>query len=167
MNKPLKKAKCKTVQELCSLTWNAPAGENVWESPDGTTVIWRCCGTDWWILTEHPEVGRSLARLSNVSRVTQCVLGGYCEGFAVPWKKFKTRSLANALSPAGDTTEDVPADSEANEPLKVGLYGTEFEVEELKSPPRCSPGPAPRPCRASGPGRVRPKCRPARRMLWK
>ena len=44
MNKSPKKAKCTTAQELCSLTWNAPAGENLWESPDGTTGIWRCCG---------------------------------------------------------------------------------------------------------------------------
>ena len=133
MNKSLKKAKCKTARELCSLTWNAPAGENVWESPDGTTVIWRCCDTDWRIWTEHPEVGRSLDELTNVEVFTQCVLGGYCEGFAVPWKKFKTCSLANALSPAHDTTEDVPVDSEADGALKVGQCGVFSEVADLES----------------------------------
>ena len=133
MNKSPKKTKCKTAQELCSLTWNAPAGENVWESPDGTTVIWRCCGTDWWIQTEHPGVGRRLAELTNVEVFTQCVLGGYCEGFGLPWKKFKTCSLANALSPAHDNTEGVPVDSGANEPLKVGPYGMFSEVGEAES----------------------------------
>ena len=133
MNKSPKKAKCKTAQKLCSLTWNAPAGENVWESPDGTTVIWRVCDTDWRIWTEHPEVGRSLDELTNVEVFTQCVLGGYSEGFAVPWKNFRTRSLANALSPACDAIEDVPVDSEANGALKVGLYGMFSEVGEAES----------------------------------
>ena len=133
MNKSPKKAKRETAQELCSLTWNAPAGEYAWESPDGTTLIWRCYDTTWRIQTKNPQVGQKLAPLSNVDVVHQWVLGGYCEVFLVPWQKFKTCSLANALSPACDTTKDVPADSEANEPLKVGLCGAFSEVGDLES----------------------------------
>ena len=122
-----------TAQELCSLAWNAPAGENAWESPDGTTLIWRCGDTTWWIRTENALVGQRLARLSNVLVITQWIVGGYCEGFLVPWQKFKTCSLANALSPACDTPGDIPADSGANEALKVGLYDRVSEIGEAES----------------------------------
>lgn len=133
MNKSPKKAKCKTAKELCSVRWNARAGENAWRSPDGTTVIWRYYDSTWVVWTENPLVGRRLSRLSNVRPYTQRVAGGYCEGFLVPWEKFKTCSVANALGPACDAPEGVPANPGANEASKVGLYGVFSEVGKAES----------------------------------
>ena len=72
-----------------------------WESPDGTTSLWRHDGLTWRIWTGNPQVGQRLARLSKANRMLfSQVVGGYLAVYEVPWMKFSTQSLANALAPA-------------------------------------------------------------------
>ncbi len=89
-----------TAQDLCSLQWNQPEGEIAWRSPDETTSLWRAYDSAWKIQTCNPLVAQRLNGLSKVDSMPFCPRGRYATVFDVPWMKFSTKSLANALLPA-------------------------------------------------------------------
>ena len=86
-------------KELCGLKWNSPEGDT-WYSPDGTTSIWRSFDSTWKIQTTNPVVAQRLNGLSKIDSMQFCPHGRYATVFDVPWMKFSTQSLGNALFPA-------------------------------------------------------------------
>ena len=92
-----------TARELCGLRWNQPEGEIAWQSPDGTTSLWRSYDSAWKIQTTNPIVAKRLNGLSKVDSRPFCTRGLYATVFDVPWMKFSTKSLGNALAAACNT----------------------------------------------------------------
>ena len=88
-----------TAQDLCGLRWNQREGDT-WHSPDGTTSLWRAYDSAWKIQTTNPIVAQRLNGLSKIDSMQFCPRGLYATVFDVPWMKFSTKSLANALAPA-------------------------------------------------------------------